>query len=206
MTTAYLKCSDKKLSELSASRDKVAFDTLIERHEKYIMALCQRYSSSFHDAEDSFQKTLLKAWQAFPRFRRDCSFKTWVYVIARSVSFDSFAKKKRLKEVSFDSIFRVNEDSDPALPEMPENKDKQPDISLEMVDNNKQLSKQLKTALSSLSKDHKECLHCLAKGMSYKEISERQNVSMDTVASRIFCARKAARKRCSGVLNYNRSV
>lgn len=208
MNQEYKKYTDQKLVKLASERDIEAFDVLIQRHQQYIMNLCMRYSS-FHDAQDSFQKATLKAWNCIPKFRKDCSFKTWIYAIARSVSFDTLAKNNRRRESSFESIFRTNNDEtnkESTLIDLVADKKERPDVIFEAADNNKNLGKQLDVALSCLSEEQVDSLKCIAGGMSYKEISKKQGVSINTVASRIFSARKIAQKKCAKILNYNKSV
>ena len=105
MSTSINEMDDKQLSILASKQDKKAFDILIERHCEYMMAVSQRYTDTYHEAQDIFQKGCLKAWKAMPNFRQDCHFKTWIYRVVRSAAYDHNAWKKRKAEVSFESFF-----------------------------------------------------------------------------------------------------
>ena len=105
MSAALGEKDDKELAALASKHNKEAFNILVERHEEYMMAVSQRYTDTYHEAQDIFQKACLKAWKAFPNFRQDCHFKTWVYRVVRSAAYDHNAWKKRKSEVSFESFF-----------------------------------------------------------------------------------------------------
>ena len=94
MSAALGEKDDKELAVLASKHNKEAFNILVERHEEYMMAVSQRYTDTYHEAQDIFQKACLKAWKAFPNFRQDCHFKTWVYRVVRSAAYDHNAWKK----------------------------------------------------------------------------------------------------------------
>tara|TARA_Y100000766_G_scaffold220060_1_gene192026 strand:- start:10273 stop:10980 length:708 start_codon:yes stop_codon:yes gene_type:complete len=227
--------SDKELSVLASEHNKKAFDILVERHGEYMMAISHRYTDTYHEAQDIFQKGCLKAWKAFPKFRLDCHFKTWIYRVMRSAAFDYNSWKKRKAEVSFEAYIGhygnngpQNQADDTKIPsaknsldirktpksndwgktlfEMVVEKTEQPDKLLEIIDNNEELSKELEQVLSSLSPEHKECLVAVAEGLSYEEIAKMQKCALGTVMSRLFYARKKAQKLCKNIKNYNQNV
>tara|TARA_Y100001938_G_scaffold97808_1_gene133938 strand:- start:240 stop:959 length:720 start_codon:yes stop_codon:yes gene_type:complete len=239
MKTSLREKDDKELSKLAAAHNNEAFDVLIERHEEYIMAISQRYTDTYHEAQDIFQKGCLKAWRAIPNFRQDCHFKTWIYRVVRSAAFDHNSWKKRKAEVSFESFFTSSSDSPRSaanrgdteigkragsdspfqrkgsptakewgttLFELIVAKTSQPDKVLEILDNNKELNNKLNTILENLSPEHRQCLECIADGMTYEEMAKMQKVSIGTIMSRVFYARKKAKRLCFGIKNYNQNV
>ena len=240
MKTSLCEKDDKELSKLAAAHNNEAFDVLIERHEEYIMAVSRRFTDSHHEAQDIFQKACLKAWKAFPNFRLDCHFKSWMYRIIRTSAYDYNAWKKRKGEVSFEAFLgskngKRNSDSDrddtnisknlnagnlkrmpfpsaatktwgTTLFEMVVAKTSQPDKVLEILDNNKELNNKLNTILENLSPEHRQCLECIADGMTYEEVAKMQKVSIGTIMSRVFYARKKAKRLCFGIKNYNQNV
>ncbi len=238
MSASINEMDDKQLSILASKHDKKAFDVLIERHCEYMMAISQRYTDTYHEAQDIFQKGCLKAWKAFPNFRQDCHFKTWIYRVVRSAAYDHNAWKKRRAEVSFESFFTnspisstsnakrgdteiakgattgsYHRKGNPAakewgttLFEMVVEKTSQPDKSLEVTDNNKELGEKLNHALDRLPPLHKEVLELFSQGMTYEEIAKMQKCALGTVMSRLFYARKKAQKLCSNIKNHNQNV
>ena len=85
-------------------------------------------------------------------------------------------------------------------------KSSQPDSRLQTLDNNEELGKKLDLALESLSISHRECLQYVAEGMTYQEIAKAQKVSVGTVMSRLFYARKKAQRLCYSIRNYNQNL
>jgi RNA polymerase sigma-70 factor (ECF subfamily) len=57
---------------------------------------------SVHDAEDSLQEALLRAWRGLPRFQDRSSLRTWLYRISTNTCLDALARrKKRVLPVDF---------------------------------------------------------------------------------------------------------
>lgn len=77
-----------------------------------------------------------------------------------------------------------------------------PNDVLEKDENKKELGKLLEKSLQRLKPNHRECLICLAEGMSYEEIAKLQKVPVGTVMSRVFYARKFAQRYCSHLENF----
>ena len=84
-------------SLLAAARDgdEAAYQSLIEPHRGELHAHCYRMLGSVHDAEDSLQDALLRAWRGLPRFDGRSSLRSWLYRIATNTSLDTIAKRKK---------------------------------------------------------------------------------------------------------------
>jgi RNA polymerase sigma-70 factor, ECF subfamily len=50
---------------------------------------------SFHDAEDAFQETLLRAWRGLSGFQAERSLRPWLYKIATNACLDVLAKRPK---------------------------------------------------------------------------------------------------------------
>lgn len=54
------------------------------------------YAYTAIDREDLFQDIIVQLWQAFPRFRGDSKFSTWLYRVAINTAITRSRKKKNL--------------------------------------------------------------------------------------------------------------
>lgn len=82
---------------LAAARagDEHAFTLLVEPHRRELHAHCYRMLGSVHDAEDSLQETLLRAWRGIPRFDGRSSLRSWLYRIATNTSIDAINRRPK---------------------------------------------------------------------------------------------------------------
>jgi RNA polymerase sigma factor (sigma-70 family) len=71
------------------------FLRLIQQFEPALRRLAATYFDREADRADLFQEIALAFWQAIPKFRRECSERTWLYRIAHNVAISSSAKTYR---------------------------------------------------------------------------------------------------------------
>lgn len=60
--------------------DQDAFERLVDRYQRPVLALCQRLAGA-DDAKDLFQEVFLQAYRALPQLRAPAAFRTWLYRI-----------------------------------------------------------------------------------------------------------------------------
>lgn len=58
------------------------FSRLVSLYQRQLLNMCAAYLRDTASAEDAVQETFLKAYRALPKFREDCSEKTWLMRIA----------------------------------------------------------------------------------------------------------------------------
>jgi RNA polymerase sigma-70 factor, ECF subfamily len=98
------------------SGDGQAFEILIERYERRILAVARRFTRTREDAEDIVQQSFQKAFVHLHEFEGKSSFSTWLTRIAINEALVFLRKGRRGREVSIDDL-RGNEET-PLLPEM----------------------------------------------------------------------------------------
>jgi RNA polymerase sigma-70 factor (ECF subfamily) len=68
---------------------------LFEELKPELTAFCYRMLGSIDDADDAVQETRIRVWQSWNAFRRESSYKTWVYRIASNLCLDKLRQAKR---------------------------------------------------------------------------------------------------------------
>ena len=116
--------SDEQLIALAkqgGEDGKRAFQLLVERHQRWLVALIRHLVSDKSDAEDLAQNVLVKAFFALPKFRQDAKFRTWLRVIATREAFNHYRRRSTTHEVPTDLDERASahgaEDAQPAAQE-----------------------------------------------------------------------------------------
>lgn len=85
---------DEQLLLRAAQRgDEEGYRRLVEHYRGELLAHCYRMLGSVHDAEDSLQDALLRAWRALPRFEGRSSLRAWLYRIATNTCLDLIARR-----------------------------------------------------------------------------------------------------------------
>ena len=71
-----------------------AFEQLLQRYEPVVFNTCRRYLRSIEDAEEASQDALLRVFHALHKFRREASFKSWLFRIVSNVCATHYARLK----------------------------------------------------------------------------------------------------------------
>jgi len=97
---------------------KQAFQILVERHQKWLVALLKHLISDLQEAEDLAQNVFVKAFFALPKFRDESKFRTWLRVIATREAFNHYRKRGSSEiPTDFDEQPAIVEDDQPTAQE-----------------------------------------------------------------------------------------
>ncbi|MEA3213173.1 MAG: hypothetical protein QOE70_6230 [Chthoniobacter sp.] len=91
---------ETQLIERAARGDTDAFATLFHHYYSMIHAFAYRLCFENSDAQDIAQETFIKAARALGTFRRESSFKHWLYGIAANTSRDWRRSKLRASRIA----------------------------------------------------------------------------------------------------------
>ncbi|WP_298238314.1 sigma-70 family RNA polymerase sigma factor [uncultured Algibacter sp.] len=168
--------SDATLVSNYIDGNEGALEILITRHKQKIYSFIYSKVYDRDVAEDIFQDTFIKVIRTLKRkaYNEEGKFLPWVMRISHNLVIDYFRKNNRMPK--FDnsgdfSIFSVLSDNDL-------NAEKR--IIKEQVEND------VRRLVDELPEDQKEVLLMrIYKDMSFKEISERTGVSINTALGRM---------------------
>ncbi len=171
-----LKVTDASLVREYLSGNENALSTLISRHQHRIYSFI--YSKVFDKdvAEDVFQDTFIKVINTLKRgkYNEEGKFLPWVMRIAHNLVIDHFRKNKRMPKFENNgdfNIFSVLSDSN---------------LNAEKQIIKDQIECDVQELIKELPADQLEVLTMrIYKDMSFKEISERTGVSINTALGRM---------------------
>lgn len=70
------------------------FESYINEHELLLYKVCRIYAYTDADRQDLFQEIVIQLWKAFPRFRGEAKFSTWMYRVAINTAITGLRKQK----------------------------------------------------------------------------------------------------------------
>lgn len=71
------------------------FINLLEEHQNIAHKICRMYTYDADAHKDLFQEITVQLWKAYPKFREESKFSTWMYRVALNTAITLFRKKKR---------------------------------------------------------------------------------------------------------------
>jgi RNA polymerase sigma-70 factor (ECF subfamily) len=87
--------SDNQLLDRYAAGDETAFEELVRRHQRTIYDLAYRMLENHADAADLAQKTFVQAFLHSRTFRRESSFRTWLFQIGLNLCRNAIRDRAR---------------------------------------------------------------------------------------------------------------
>ena len=71
------------------------FVELLETHQNVVHKVCHIYTRDKAAHDDLFQEVTIQLWKAYPKFRGDSKFSTWMYRVALNTAITLYRKEKR---------------------------------------------------------------------------------------------------------------
>ena len=172
--------SDKELVTIYIKGDEIALQELVNRHRSRIYSYILATIKNKALAEDFFQDTFIKVIQTLKggKYNEEGKFLPWVMRISHNLMIDYFRKEKRFRKVSGKS--RDNEEYDVFSTIGYE------ELNMEERLIKAQVKTDVKELIERLPDEQKEVVllrHYY--DMSFKEISDITNVSINTALGRM---------------------
>jgi RNA polymerase sigma-70 factor (ECF subfamily) len=169
--------SDQELIERFIKGDKECMETLIHRHKKNIYSYILMNVKNSHIADDLFQETFIKVISSLKqgKYVDKGKFSSWVIRIAHNLTIDHFRREKSLNTFS-------NDDS--TVDVFNSEKFSHENIEDQIV--GEQIENDIRSLIEFLPEEQKVIIMLRHYGgMSFKEIAEQTNVSINTALGRM---------------------
>ena len=109
---AYATMDDVELVTRAQEGDMLAFEQLVFRHDRKVLAIAARYVTSAEDAKDIYQEVFLRVYRNLKKFRFKSEFATWLHRITVNVCLTHRARGRRtLQTLPADT--RGDDDAEP---------------------------------------------------------------------------------------------
>lgn len=172
------KLKDKELVKQFIAGDSIALETLINRHKDRVYTYIYFIVKNEKLAEDIFQDTFIKVIKSLRsgRYNEQGVFVSWVIRIAHNLTIDYFRKETRMPTYSND----INTDIDIF------NSKQFAEDTVEDIIIQDQIEHDVRKLVQELPNEQKEVVLLRHFGnMSFKEIAEQTNVSINTALGRM---------------------
>jgi RNA polymerase sigma-70 factor (ECF subfamily) len=182
---------DVRLMQLVSAGDTVAFEELVERHQRLVAGTVARMLGSNSDGEDIAQQVFVRVWKSAKRYVPRAKFTTWLLKITRNLVFNELRRRSRYAQLPLQV-----ESEDEERP-IKDERATAPDASL--LEQELQLA--IETAIAQLPETQRMAVVLRRYDeLSYEEIAEVLGQSVPAVKSLLFRARIELRTRLSRYL------
>jgi len=136
-----------------------SFVELLEKHQNIVHKVCRLYTNNQDAHNDLFQEITIQLWKAYPKFRGDAKFSTWMYRVGLNTAITLYRKSKRtINTQAFDTVqFKIKAE--------------------EYDDTEEQQLKVLYKAVHQLNDIEKALVFLYLEDKNYSEISETLGIS-----------------------------
>ncbi len=83
----------------------------LEENQNIVHKICRLYTNDKDAHNDLFQEVTIQLWKAYPKFRGDAKFSTWMYRVALNTAITLYRKStRRVKTTAYESVqFKVTD-------------------------------------------------------------------------------------------------
>jgi RNA polymerase sigma-70 factor, ECF subfamily len=182
---------DRGLIARAQAGDKVAFRSLVERHQRRAFAIALGLVRDENDARELVQDAFLRVYKGLNNFQGGSSFFTWLYRIITNLSIDLIRKPGRQLVDIDESRFESDEGMEAEFPLLSRVDGSDPAD----VVRRREIAARLQVALEALPPYHRGVIVMREiEGLSYEEMAQAMAVSKGTIMSRLFHARQKLQK------------
>lgn len=136
-----------------------SFVEQLQKHQNIVHKVCRLYTNNTDAHNDLFQEITIQLWKAYPKFRGDSKFSTWMYRVGLNTAITLYRKsKRRINTQEFDALeFKIKAE--------------------EYDDTEEQQLKLLYKAVHQLNDIEKALVFLYVEDKDYREISETLGIT-----------------------------
>lgn len=177
---------DVSLMQLVGAGDAVAFEELVERHQRLVVGTVARMLGNNSEVEDIAQQVFVRVWRSARRYVPRAKFTTWLLKITRNLVFNELRRRSRHTQMSLQV-----ESEDEERP-IKDERAMAPDASLL----EQELQQAIESAIAQLPETQRMAVVLRRyEDLSYEQIAEVLDQSVPAVKSLLFRARTELRTR-----------
>ena len=159
--------------------DRAAYDYLVTKYMKRVVAIAWGFVRNGHDAEDLAQESFVKAFQTMDRFKSGEPFGPWIYRIVTNLALDTLKHRSRFRHDELTDIQPAARRDDAEVPAL-----------------SNEIGRRIDHAIESLPEMQRIVARLyLVEQFEHPEIAEMMSLSEGTVRSHLSLARKKLREQ-----------
>jgi RNA polymerase sigma-70 factor (ECF subfamily) len=177
---------DVALMQLVGAGDAVAFEELVERHQRLVVGTVARMLGNNSEVEDISQQVFVRVWRSASRYVPRAKFTTWLLKITRNLVFNELRRRSRHTQVS------LQVESEAEERPIKDERAMAPDASLL----EQELQRAIESAIAQLPETQRMAVVLRRyDDLSYEQIADVLDQSVPAVKSLLFRARTELRTR-----------
>ncbi len=176
MKTKLFQYTDEQLVSEYISGSEIALEELLSRYQQKVFSYILMVVRNKELAEDLFQDTFIKVINTLRsgNYREEGKFSQWIMRISRNLIIDYFRRNQKMNFVENNYGVDIFDGFS------------EPSMSIEQLIITNQIHDSLRSLIALLPEEQKEVLKMrLYQDMSFKEIAEQTNVSINTALGRM---------------------
>ena len=182
--------SDKELLIQAKSGNDTAFEELIYRYDRSVLAIALKFVHDTDEAKDIYQEVFIRVYRGLKNFEMKSEFSTWLFRIATNVCLTHKSRSKMHLQQSIDEHIETEDDEVQKY----ELADDEMDPGEIMI--NLDLGDIIRSAVDSLSaKQRMTFILKHYEGYKIREIADMLNCKEGTVKKYLFDAIRNLRKK-----------
>ena len=172
--------TDRALISAYLKGDEKSFEVLLARNKDRVFGYIISKVKNYDLANDIFQDVFIKVIKQLKKgsYNEEGKFLPWVLTISHNLVIDHFRRNKKMPTISESSTHRENFDIFSVI--------KQTDKNVEDILIKSQVEEKLVDLVQLLPIEQKDVLEKrIFVGMSFKDIAEKENISINTALGRM---------------------